>query len=506
MRTAAVRSRRAGLKVWFPIAVVVGLTACHAAPRPAVRPSAPPSRAVLQLRHDIDAVLAAPALASSFWGVVVQSLKTNETIYALNPNKLLMPASNMKIVTLAATADRLGWDYTYETRLFGLGSITNGELDGDLLVVGAGDPSLDDWDGAATRLFETWADQLKAMGVSAIRGRIIGDDRAFEGDGLGFGWEWTDLGAAFAARTSALQFNEGSAQVVVVPGPAVGDPATVTVKPATSGLVVRNLVKTSDPITPPAIERRRLPGSIGIEIRGTVPLGGRPVVQTAAVDNPTLFYVTALKAAFVAHGLDVSGPAVDVDDLPAPPARNGATPLITYRSLPLSTLAATLMKLSQNQFAEAFFRTLGASEGRATADGGRAAAQAILQGWGIPPAALVQVDGSGLSRYNYVTPEGLVAILVHVNQDGRLRAEFEAALPVAGTDDALARFRGTAADGKMRAKNGSMTGVRGLSGYVTTADGEAFAFSILANNFEGPPSMITDAMDAIAIKLAEFRR
>ncbi|OFV92335.1 MAG: D-alanyl-D-alanine carboxypeptidase/D-alanyl-D-alanine-endopeptidase [Acidobacteria bacterium RIFCSPLOWO2_12_FULL_65_11] len=505
MRTAVLPSRRAGLTVCFPIAFVVALAACRA-PRPAVRPAAPPSRAVVQLRRDINAVLAAPALASSFWGVVVKSLKTDETIYSVNHNKLLMPASNMKIVTLAAAADRLGWDYTYETRVVGLGSIEGGTLTGDLLVVGSGDPSLDDWDGAATRLFATWADQLKAMGVTSVTGQIIGDDNAFDDDGLGFGWEWTDLGAAFAARTSALQFNEGSAQVIVVPGRAVGDPAAMTINPTTSSLVIRNLVRTSDSATSMAIERRRLPGREGIELRGSVPLGGTPVVQTVAVDNPTLSFVAALRAALVANGIQIGGPAVDIDDLPAAPAPNGAAPLITYRSPPLSELAATLMKLSQNQFAEALFRTLGSSEGRATADGGRTAARAILQGWGIAPAALTQVDGSGLSRYNYVTPESLVAILVHINRDERLRAGFEAALAVAGSDEALARFKGTAGDGKILAKNGSMTSVRALSGYVTTGDGEALAFSILANNFEGPASTIISAMDAIVIKLAAFTR
>ena len=103
-------SRTTRLPLALCCLLTVLLTACHRAPRPVVRPATPPSRAVLQLRQDIDAVLAAPALVSGFWGVVVRSLKTDETLYALNASKLLMPASNMKIATLAAAADRLGWD------------------------------------------------------------------------------------------------------------------------------------------------------------------------------------------------------------------------------------------------------------------------------------------------------------------------------------------------------------------------------------------------------------
>jgi D-alanyl-D-alanine carboxypeptidase/D-alanyl-D-alanine-endopeptidase (penicillin-binding protein 4) len=505
MTTAVHRSRGARLRVCLSVACLLALAACRA-PRPSVRPTAPPSRAVIELRRGIDAILAAPELSSSYWGVVVKSLRTDEAIYALNPNRLFMPASNLKIVTLAAAADRLGWDYTFETRLAGLGPIEGGTLHGDLLVVGSGDPSLDDWDGRATQLFTSWADQLKAMGVTTIAGAIIGDDNAFDDDGLGFGWEWTDLGAAFAARTSALQFNEGSAQVILAPGASVGDLATLTVSPATSSLTVRNLVRTSESAAPPLIERRRLPGQEGIELRGSVPLGGRPMVQNVAVDNPTLSFVAALRTAFVDQGIAVGGPPVDIDDLPEAPAADGAVPLITYRSPPLAELGTTLMKLSQNQFAEALLRTLGRTEEHPTADGGRETARAILQGWGIAPSALIQVDGSGLSRYNYLTPESLVAILVHVNRDERLGAGFEASLPLAGVDDALVRFRGTAAEGKVRAKNGSMTAVRALSGYVTTADGEPLAFSVLANNFETPASSVIAAIDAIVIRLATFSR
>ena len=104
---------------------------------------------------------------------------------------------------------------------------------------------------------------------------------------------------------------------------------------------------------------------------------------------------------------------------------------------------------------------------------------------------MIQRDGSGLSRYDYVTPEALVTILTHVSRDEKLRGPFEASLPIAGQDGTLAnRMKGTPAEGNARAKTGSMSNVRGLSGYVTAADGEPLVFSILANNFEAPPETI----------------
>src|SRR5207237_7443974 len=129
----------------------------------------------------------------TYWGVVVKSLKTDEMLYALNARKLMMPASNMKIVTLASAASTLGWNYTYETTVRAAGAIENGVLAGDLVVTGSGDPSLTTADGMADRLFADWASRLKAAGIRVIAGRIVGDDDAFDDDELGFGWSWDDL-------------------------------------------------------------------------------------------------------------------------------------------------------------------------------------------------------------------------------------------------------------------------------------------------------------------------
>src|SRR5882757_960820 len=173
----------------WAVAALVATAACaHPAP-----PASPAHPALVALQHDVDAVLAQPALAHGYWGVLVKSLKTDETLYAANASKLMMPASNMKIVTLAAAAEKLGWDFRYDTRLVAAGVVRDGTLQGDLVVVGSGDPSLVALDGMADRVFADWADRLKKSGIRAISGRVIGDDNAFEDETLGFGWMWDDL-------------------------------------------------------------------------------------------------------------------------------------------------------------------------------------------------------------------------------------------------------------------------------------------------------------------------
>jgi D-alanyl-D-alanine carboxypeptidase/D-alanyl-D-alanine-endopeptidase (penicillin-binding protein 4) len=459
------------------------------------------------VRRDIDAVLENRVLRRVYWGVLVRSLKTDETLYSLNADKLMMPASNMKIVTLAAAAEKLGWDYRYETTIAAAGPIEGGTLRGDLVVIGSGDPSLVAADGMADRVFADWASQLKQRGIRAISGRVIGDDDGFEEETLGFGWMWDDLPTNDSAGVGALQYNESGVRVTVAPGPSVGDSAAVALSVGSSGLMIVNAVTTSIAGTAASIDTRRLPGSMNLELRGTIARGGTPAALLVSVDNPTQFFVNALRAALIANGIDVRGPAVDIDDVRDAPATRGM-PIVSYRSAPLSTLAIRLMKVSQNQYAETLLKTVGAAPGvvPAAAAGWRAA-QAIFEGWGVAPGALIQRDGSGLTRYDFVTPDALVTILTHVDRDARLRDPFQASLPIAGRDGTLAnRMKGTPAEGNARAKTGSMTAVRGTSGYVTGADGEPLVFAILANNYDVPAATITAAEDAIIVRLAQFHR
>ena len=491
---------------YLAVAALVATASCvH--PAPPARPAPPALPAIVALQHDLDAILAEPSLAHGYWGVLVKSLKDDQTLYSRNAGKLMMPASNMKIVTLAAAAEQLGWDYCYETKVFAAGSIANGVLDGDLVVVGSGDPSLMAADGMSDRVFGEWAETLTQRGIRAINGRVIGDDNGFEKETLGLGWMWDDLSDYDSAGVGALQFNENAVRVTIVPGPKAGDGVGVSLTPTGSGLTVANAIKTAAAGTAPSIAPHRLAGSTRLELTGSIAADAAPYSFKVSVDNPTQFYVTTLKSALIANGIDVRGPAVDVDDLRDAPATTGA-PAITYRSAPLSELAVRLMKISQNQYAETLLKTLSAAPGVVpTAAAGWKAALAIFERWGVPPGSLIQRDGSGLTRYDFVTPEALVTILAHVDHDARLRGPFTASLPIAGRDGTLAsRMKGTPAEGNVRAKTGSMTPVRGTSGYVTSADGEPLVFAILANNYDSSASTITQTEDALIVRLARFQR
>lgn len=491
------------------VACVLLLAACRA-PRPVTTPTQPAtaaSPALIRLQQELDRILDAPALTAGTWGVLVRSLRSDDALFARNPRKLLIPASNLKIVTLATAVERLGWDYTYETQVLGLGAIDFGFLDGDLIVRGSGDPSIGTEEVAAEPLFRSWAERLKALGVRSLSGRIIGDDNAIEDEPYGQGWMWDDMDEAYAAGVGALQLNLNATVLTVTPGATSGTPATVTAATDASGWTLRNRVTTGVAGSPVQLSTRRPANGAVLEVTGSIPVGGAQVQRRVAVENPTRHFVEELRKALIANGIDVKGPAVDIDDLEDPPRPQDAIPLVVHRSPPLRTLAETMMRISQNQYAETLVKTVGAQAGTPTFEGGRQQANGVLADWGIDPSQAVLADGSGLSRYNLITAESLVTALTHVARSPTLDAPFRATLAVAGAEGVLSeRLKGTLAEGRVQAKTGSMRNARSLSGFTETGDGEPVAFAILVNNYGVPAAEIDRAIDALLLHIVAFRR
>ncbi len=467
---------------------------------PSVSPQTHTSLAVV-----VDAALSDPALSRGTWGISVRSVDRHETLYERNADKLMMPASTLKVVTLAVAAEQLGWDYSYSTRLVATGTIDSGTLYGDLIITGSGDPSVDDWDGTASLRFKEWATSLHGAGIHAVTGRVIGNDDVFDDTDLGSGWAWDDVAASYSAGVSGLQYNENTAQLVITPT-AVGEPPIVEVRPSSASVSVANSAITAD--AGPPLQIRPVPRSAQMEVLGTALPADGVITRNVSVPNPTRYFAQAARMALIEQGITIGGPAVDADDLDERSGLGETIEIAELRSAPLRTLATTMMSLSQNLFAESLLKTLGARAALpGSAIAGRRVIAAQLSAWGIDPQNAVIVDGSGLSRYNLIAPKAQVAALERVYGDGQLREPFLATLPVAGVTGTLqGRMAGTPAAGNARAKTGSFSNARGLAGFVATADGEMLAFSILANNYNAPVSLIDRVTDTIVATLAGFHR
>jgi serine-type D-Ala-D-Ala carboxypeptidase/endopeptidase (penicillin-binding protein 4) len=478
---------------------------CSHAP-PAVSPRANP-RTERALTSDLDKIFGAPVMAQGLWGVEVKSLDTGKVLYALNARKLMMPASNMKIVTLAAAAETLGWDYRFRTSLETRAPVEDGILKGDLIVRGSGDPTVNTRGNRATAVFDEWAAVLKAAGITRIDGAIVGDDDAFDDAWLGQGWSWDYLQYGYAAPVGALEFNEDIATLSIRPGANPGEPVALELTPG-SGLTLVNHAVTGEPTSQTTIEFDRRPNEAVLEVTGSIASAAPPASRDVAVVNPTVYFAQALRNALVARGINVVGGGVDVDDVrawvPDPPRRVLAESL----SPPLRDIAIVMMKVSQNLYAETLLKAVGAAKGAAgTTAAGRDVARGVFGAWNIAPDTYVQADGSGLSRYDFVTADMIVTLLDHMYRDPRHHDAFVATLPIAGKDGTISsRMKNTRAEANALAKTGSIANVRALSGYVKTRDSETLVFSILANSFTIPAATVNWIADLAVETLSNYTR
>jgi D-alanyl-D-alanine carboxypeptidase/D-alanyl-D-alanine-endopeptidase (penicillin-binding protein 4) len=434
------------------------------------------------------------------------SLRTGETLYEQNASRFMIPASSQKLLTSAAAADHLGWDFRYTTRVLATAPIgPEGLIDGDLIVIGNGDPSINPRHAARWRAFEDWAATLRGKGVTTINGRIVGDDNAFAEPGWGYGWSWDDLHLGYGAEPTALQFNENQVDVLIGPGMAVDSLAIIGISPLGSGLVINNAVRTVAAGEQTSLTMGRLPGTSSLTVRGQIAADAAPLAITASVENPTRFFAAAFREVLSRHGIRVIGGVADADDLETPPSGDDMVELIVDRSPPLSEIIDVTNKWSRNIYAESLLLSLAPPPDAATSARGLEKLRETLRVWGIPVEHYLARDGSGLSRYDYVTADAITALLTYMWMDPKHHDVFQSTLPVSGVSGTLAnRMKGTPAEGRVRAKTGTMSHVRSLGGYLVTASGEPIVFAILANHFRVAAAEIDAIMDGALIRVIGF--
>ena len=459
------------------------------------------------LRRDLGAIFSDPTVDHGVWSAAVHSLRHGETLFSLNALRLQVPASNQKQLTAAAAAERLGWDYRYTTRIYAIGAVdANGALNGDLVVVSDGDPTINPRHPERWAIFDEWGRQLAAKGIRTITGHLIGDDNAFEEPGWSPGWAWDDLAFGYGASASALQYNENQVELLIGPGLEAGGRAIISVSPPGSGLIVDHQVTTAAAGEPNKIALLRTPGSELLTVSGVVALGSAPITEYAAVDNPTQVYLNAMRVAFGRHGVNIERTPLDIDAKRPLPDLSKATLLIEDKSPPLAEIIDVTLKWSRNIYAETMLRSMAPEGAPKSAAGGLTALAETLNDWGIFGEYFLARDGSGLSRYDYISADALTWLLTHVWMDPKHAEPYRAAMPLFGVNGNVAnRLKDTPASGRVWAKTGSMSQVRSLSGYLETLEGEPLAFAFIVNGFRIPQREIDAAMDKAVLRLLEFQ-
>jgi D-alanyl-D-alanine carboxypeptidase/D-alanyl-D-alanine-endopeptidase (penicillin-binding protein 4) len=448
------------------------------------------------LARAIDRVLDRAPFASAFWGVEVRSLRTGRLLYARNPEKHFRPASTLKLVTAAAALDALGPEARFRTTVETAARLdARGRLLGDLFLVGRGDPNLSARfsPGRPTAAFEELADALLAAGVRRIEGRLVGHEGEFRGERRGADWTWEDLVWSYGAEVSALSFSDNTAELSLLPGDQPGDPALLDATPASAYYAVDCSATTTPARTKQELRVERDPGSNRIRLSGTIPIG-ETWQGSVALEDPARFAATVFGEVLQAKGIRVTGPvATSSDPLPA-----GARVLAAHDSPPLSEDLKVINKESQNLHTEMLLRALGRrTKGEGSVAAGHAAVSDFLARIGVSPTAFGLQDGSGLSRTDLVDPHGLVQLLAAMDRHPQAEA-FRESLAIMGVDGTLKdRLRGTAAEGNVRAKTGTLHLSNALAGYLSRASGERIAFAIVVNNHTGPAYEAVAAIDDV---------
>lgn len=444
-----------------------------------------------------------PALAGGRVGVHVRDLGDGKVLVRHDDDKGFMTASNMKLLSSATALVTLGPDFRFVTRLVAHGEVDQGQLDGDLVLVGAGDPTLggrQEADGPRAP-FQRMARRLRdEHGITEVTGAVLGDDDCQPDEVMGEGWAWNYEAADYAAQVGGLCFAENVVRITLVAG-AQGRHAALHLQPETGYLTIDNQVLVEG--TETAVEFGRTRAGNQATLRGRMPPASRHT-DAVSVDNPCRYAAHVLRECLLDAGIRVRGPAADRDEWRTPLAPAGAV-LCEQASLPLRDVLHTLNKVSQNLYAEQVVRAA-ARVGQGSAGMAAAAKQAaaVLTALGGNAQGLSMADGSGLSRLDLVQPRQIADLLAGLWRHEH-RDVFLATLPVAGVDGTLAsRLQDGPARGHVHAKTGFIRGVVALSGYVVR-EGQGAAplsFSVLLNNFTCDPQRAKDAADRFVQTLA----
>lgn len=445
--------------------------------------------------------------------VVVTRLSDGKTLFELNPDLSLSPASVSKILTAATALSTWGPAFTFKTRLLRTGPLNNGKLSGNLVVIGDGDPFL-----VSEKLWQMAAD-LRNMGLREIRGDIVIDNSLFDAETRDASRDEgaTKSSHAYDAPVSALAVNFNSLAVIVTPGPKDKSPARVSLDPLTvDGVRLVNHVRTvthgkteleatrvGDINTPPTLI-----------VSGTIALTSEPRRLYRSISNPLTHAGSTIRAFMKDAGIRVTGRVVDGRS----PAN--ATPLLTIESYPMTKVIDGLNKFSNNFIADMLVKRLGAKPDHpgSLASGLQVMISFLRDTVGLKGEFTLK-NGSGLSIDNRLSARQVNTVLTHINERVEILPEFLASLPSAGVDGTLKRrfksnARSTAfADapdmtGAIRAKTGTLTEplvVSSLAGYTRHPTHGMIAFTILMsgrpNSPQPAPAALRDCQEDF---LSEF--
>ena len=438
-----------------------------------------------------DKILSASSFRGASWSIMAVDLQDGRILMTRDEDRSLVPASNIKLLGTACALETLGPDYRIATTIGYTGRLEpGGVLNGDLIVIGAGDPTMSSRFLDSTDTFSAWCDTLQSRNIRHINGDLIGYIGLFKGDPLGAGWEWDDLPEWFAAEFCPLTYSDGCIEIIVTPADSVGRPAQVHWGPAGDYATVSGTVSTVAVGDPSEISFDRDLASNQITLWGTVAQGSEPQHRWVTVHHPADLFLKTFERKLRQNGITLTGTTRASSSWQ--PSLASFNLIFLDLAPPLRDILRIINQHSHNLYAEMLVRALGVRYqaadlwGLNAKDDALSAGRDAIRQWEAslvgPSTGFVMVDGSGLSRRNLACASEMIKVLVHMNRSPH-RWEFVNSLATPGVGTLKGRFRGLPQGVTLNAKTGTLARVKALSGYIGLEGYPRIALSIICNNY-----------------------
>ncbi|MES2518908.1 MAG: D-alanyl-D-alanine carboxypeptidase/D-alanyl-D-alanine-endopeptidase [Bacteroidota bacterium] len=464
------------------------------------------------IQKRIDSLAKSPFLENGFVGISIKSVNSDQNIVEYNPKKSLAPASTMKLISSATALMSLGEKFTYSTTLEYSGEIKDSVLTGNVIIKGSGDPSLGSWrfknQPDYKQLTDLWAKKIKNLGIKEIKGRVFGDSSFFDENVIADSWTWGDIGNYYGAGAYGLNMNENLYWATFNPAKYMENAPLIKTSPDLPYYQKINRILTDKAGTGDQVNIYSTPYQDILVMEGFVPAGDNFSVK-GSIPDPALFSAYFLHKKLEELNIKISDSPLSFLEANkkniAFTKPSQTTPIDTLLSPTLRELARECNFQSINLYAEAFLKTpsillnLGS-----TPD---AAVKGLKQIWltkGVKSEGLKMKDGSGLSPSNGITPNNMTDVLKTMFLEQSFDAFYES-IPIVGISGTVANLgKKSKAVGNVRAKSGSIDGVRAFAGYFTAKNGEMMCFSMMFNKYNSDYGSATRELEKLMIMMVEL--
>ncbi|MEG2854411.1 D-alanyl-D-alanine carboxypeptidase/D-alanyl-D-alanine endopeptidase [Bacteroides sp.] len=429
------------------------------------------------LASKFDSLIARLLPSGSEAGIAVYDLTERKPLYTYRDKHLAHPASTMKLLTTITALSQPDSDKPFRTELWYQGVIEHDTLQGDLYVVGGFDPEFGEKGMMAL------VDDIATLPCSVINGRVYGDVSMKDSLYFGNGWLWDDTPFAYQPYLSPLMYEKGVVTVTATPSTQQGAKARLTVKPASTYYTLSNQTQSRTSGAGKFIVTRDwLSDGNHITVAGNVQHTQRDAVNMRSSQD---FFMYTLLDRLRSKGIAVTEGYAYTEF-----RKDSASVQVSSWETPVEEVVEKIMKESDNLNAEAMLYRMGAqATGRkyVSATDGIAEIIKLATQLGYQPDTYKIADGSGLSRYDYLSPALLLDFLVYAYSQTELFQKLYKALPIAGIDGTLKhRMKAGKAYKRVHAKTGSYTGINALAGYLKASNGHDIAFVIMNQNVLSP--------------------